>query len=99
MIEVRVRRDELPARAQQLRYLAEFLGLAGSDIFEEPEGRDDVEAHLAERDGVLENVRFDQVRRRIVNGDVNAVIADVSRQQRPQGGRPAADVEQVAVPA
>src|SRR5215831_10651074 len=94
-----VRDDEGTARPEDRGNLGEFLGLDFRHILEEPLGDDDVERPVGELDGGPDDVGLDQVRSRLLDGNVNTVIVNGRREQIPQSGRPAADVQKIALPA
>ncbi len=98
MIEVDIRHDETPVIFKQATDLGKLLVLKCTDVLEDALGDDDVEPLAVEADGSLEKVVLQQVWGRIVNRDVDPVIADVIAQHGLQLRWSAPDIQQVARP-
>jgi hypothetical protein len=97
MTKIPVRHDESAVLVQEPRYLRKFLRLEVSYILEDALGGDDVEALVTEPDRRVKEVSLDQVRRRVMYGNVNTVVVYIRRKQSREGCRPAANVKQRAL--
>src|SRR5580692_4741545 len=98
MTEVRIGDEEGPVFLQQSRYLRELLKLETAEILEHALHNNDVETLATELDRILREIDLAQIWRGLMDSDVDSVIPDVAPEQPHQCGRPAAYVEQVAVP-
>jgi hypothetical protein len=77
-----------------MSYLGELLGLKVPHVLENTLGSDDIESHCAELNRTLEEVGFNQVRRGMMNGNINTIVLDIRFKQAHQGGWTAAYVKE-----
>lgn len=97
VVEVHIGNQELAASVQELRDLPKFLSLNGPDVFKHTLGYNNVKVYTSKLYGPLGKVRLNQVRRRIVDRDIDPVIMYISVEQVRQCGGPATHIEQVAL--
>jgi len=95
--KINVRYDESAILIQQPSYFGKFLGLEASSIFEKALREDDIESLFVEPDRRFEEVGFDQIRRRVVNGYIDTVVLYARVKQMHQGRGPATNVKQGAL--
>ena len=96
MAEVNVRHDKYAAVSQEPRYFGKYLRLEASCILKDALSDYNVEALITESNGRFNEVRLDQIRRRIMYGDVNTVILDIGTKKGHQGRWAATNIEKSA---
>jgi hypothetical protein len=77
MAEVRIRYDKYTVIIQELGYFSEFLRLEGPHIFKNTLGNDDIKTLVIKPNWRLEEVSFDQVRRWVMYGYIDAIVLDI----------------------
>jgi hypothetical protein len=96
MPKIDIGHDELAVILEDSPYFLEFLVLLGTHVFEKPEGDDKIKALIVKSNGLPRNIDFSQVRSWLMNGDIDAKIADVGTKQSLKSRWPAADVQEGA---
>ncbi|MDA8319134.1 MAG: hypothetical protein M0030_04880 [Actinomycetota bacterium] len=99
MGEVLVRADERTALVEDAGDLGELLRLDAAQVLKDALRHDDVERHALEGDRFLDEVGLHQVGGRLLDGDVDPVVADAAGQQGGQRSGAAADVEEADLAA
>lgn len=97
VVEVHVAGDEFAMWRKEVGDLRELTALAVGEILEEPLGHDQIEWSLFGADRLLQNVAFDQVRRRFLYCDVYPVVLHVCIKEESESRGTATHVEQAPV--
>jgi hypothetical protein len=79
MIEIPIRDNEYTTAVQETCYFAKFLRLNISHVFKHALRNDYVEFLVAESDWIFNKVRFNQIRRRVMYGNINAIVLYIWR--------------------
>jgi len=98
VIEVDVCHHKSTAFFQKLSDLRQLLLLCGAYVLKYALRYDDVKAFAMKPDGVLDKVRFNKIRCRLLNGYIDSVIMNVGGKKRHQGCRTASYVQKIALP-